>query len=81
MINLDMCGYGDTIVISVKGNVDNSAFYGILDKKIINKHAVTTVGFLPNGDDDRLADCNIPNMFPYSFFVHRESSGLILGCI
>lgn len=62
MINLDMCGYGDTVVISDKGNVGNSAFYGILDKKTIDRHAVTTVGFLPNGDDDRFTDCNIPNI-------------------
>lgn len=62
MINLDMCGYGDTIVISDKGNVGSSAFYGILDKKMINRHAVTVVGFLPNGDDDRFADHNIPNI-------------------
>ena len=62
MINLDMCGYGNTITVSDKGNVNNSAFYGVLDEKMIDKHAVTTVGFLPNGDDDRFADCNIPNI-------------------
>lgn len=62
MINLDMCGYGDTIVVSDKGNVNNRAFYGVLDRKTIDKHAVTIVGFLPNGDDDRFTECNIPNI-------------------
>jgi len=62
MINLDMCGYGDTIVVSDKGNINNSAFYGVLDKKLMDKHAVTVVGFLPNGDDDRFVKCNIPNI-------------------
>lgn len=62
MINLDMCGYGDTIVVSDKGNIHNSAFYGILDRETMDKHAVTAVGFLPNGDDDRFVQCNIPNI-------------------
>ena len=62
MVNLDMCGYGDRIVVSDKGNAGSNVFYGILDREIINKHAVTLVGFLPNGDDDRFADCNIPNI-------------------
>ncbi len=62
MINLDMCGHGDSIVISDKGNINNKAFYGVLDKKMIEKHIVTTVGFLPNGDDDRFAACDIPNI-------------------
>lgn len=57
-----MCGYGDTITVSDKGNVNNSAFYGVVDEKTIDKHVITTVGFLPNGDDDRFADCNIPNI-------------------
>lgn len=62
MINLDMCGYGDTVVVSDKGNVGNSAFYNVLDKKILDQHAVTVVGFLPNGDDDRFVECDIPNI-------------------
>ena len=62
MINLDMCGYGDTITISDKGNVSNSAFCGILDEKILGKHTVAITGFLPNGDDDRFTDANIPNI-------------------
>ncbi len=62
MVNLDMCGHGDTIVVSHKGNVDNSAFIGIMDRQTLNKHAVTIVDFLPNGDDDRFDECNIPNI-------------------
>lgn len=62
MVNLDMCGYGDRIVVSDKGNAGSGAFYGILDKKTTDKHEVTVVGFLPNGDDDRFADNNIPNI-------------------
>lgn len=62
MINLDMCGYGEKIVVSHKGNVDNSAFGGIMNKQMLNQHAVTLVDFLPNGDDDRFDECHIPNI-------------------
>ncbi len=62
MINLDMCGYGDKIVVSHKGNVDNGAFWGVMNKQTLSKHAVTLVGFLPNGDDDRFDECAIPNI-------------------
>lgn len=62
MINLDMCGYGKTIVVSHKGNINNNAFYDTMNKQTLDKHAVTTVDFLPNGDDDRFDKCNIPNI-------------------
>lgn len=62
MINLDMCGYENTIVVSHKGNVNNNVFYATMNKEILEKHAVTLVGFLPNGDDDRFDECNIPNI-------------------
>ncbi len=62
MINLDMCGHGDSIVVSDKGNIQNQAFYGVLEGIMLEKHSVTTVGFLPNGDDDRFAACDIPNI-------------------
>lgn len=62
MINLDMCGHGETVVVSHKGNVGNRAFYGTMDKKMLNMHAITLVDFLPNGDDDRFDEKNIPNI-------------------
>lgn len=62
MINLDIVGTGKRIVVSDKGNVDNVAFLGTMDKENLNDHSVTTVLYLPNGDDDRFADTNIPNI-------------------
>lgn len=62
MINLDMCGYGNTIVVSHKGNTDNAAFLGAMDKSLLSKHAVVTVDYLPNGDDDRFDEAGIPNI-------------------
>ena len=77
MVNLDMCGYGDGIVVSDKGNAGNSLFYGLLDKTVLDRHNVTVTGFLPNGDDDRFADNGIPNISVCSlgsedarFFLH-----------
>lgn len=62
MINLDIVGTGKRIVVSDKGNVDNAAFLGAMNKENIDKHEVTTVLFLPNGDDDRFVEANIPNI-------------------
>lgn len=62
MINLDMCGYENTIVVSHKGNVDNKKFFGVMCKETLERHAVTLVDFLPNGDDIRFDECNIPNI-------------------
>ena len=62
MINLDMCGWGDTVTVSDKGNLGNPAFGGVLDEKVIEKHGVNVVGFLPNGDDNRFAARDIPNI-------------------
>lgn len=62
MINLDIVGTGSKIVVSDKGNVDNAAFLGAMNKENIDKHGVTTVFFLPNGDDDRFVEANIPNI-------------------
>ncbi len=62
MINLDVCGHGETITVSDKGNINNSAFYNVLDKKMIDKHKVAIVGMLPNGDDRRFDERGIPNI-------------------
>lgn len=62
MINLDMCGFGDTISIAVKGNIGNEDFGNVLIPEIIEKHKVFTLGFIPNGDDVRFSDNSIPNI-------------------
>lgn len=62
MINLDMCGHGENIVVSDKGNKNNPLFVRALDTATINSHQVTTVFYLPNGDDDRFDEAHIPNI-------------------
>ncbi|MBR3997094.1 MAG: M28 family peptidase, partial [Clostridia bacterium] len=41
MVNLDVCGAGQRIVIWSKGNADNPAFHGILTSANLAKHGVT----------------------------------------
>lgn len=62
MINLDMCGHGENIVVSDKGNIDNPNFARALSPAILKEHDVTTVFYLPNGDDDRFEEAHIPNI-------------------
>lgn len=51
MVNLDVCGFGDYIILNDKGNVSNLLFNGIMDESLLLKHNVQLPGFLPQGDD------------------------------
>lgn len=62
MINLDICGAGDKIAVSEKGNKGNLLFYNVMRESVLEKHNVTLLSFLPNGDDDRFTEANIPNI-------------------
>ena len=62
MINLDVCGYGEFIAVSHKGNKGNPLFINILQEHTLQKHCVTLLNYLPNGDDDRFQDADIPNI-------------------
>jgi hypothetical protein len=62
MVNLDMCGFGNTISVAAKGNIGNGHFGNILMPDMIKKHEVFTLGFMPNGDDARFTQNNIPNI-------------------
>lgn len=62
MVNLDVCGAGKQIVIWSKRNVDNSSFYGILTSANLEKHGVTDLPWLPNGDDRSFDAAEIPNI-------------------
>lgn len=62
MVNLDMCGAGQHIVISGKGNCGNPAFGRILTEENLAKHGVDVLGWLPNGDDSSFDRAGIPNI-------------------
>ena len=51
MMNADVCGFGDNIILSDKGNLSNPLFFGLMDEALLTKHKVQLPGFLPQGDD------------------------------
>jgi len=62
MVNLDMCGAGQHILISGKGNTGNPSFGGILTEENLSRHGVDVLGWLPNGDDSSFDRAGIPNI-------------------
>lgn len=61
MINLDMCGYGKKIAVSIK-NRKNGDFVNLFKEEILEKHQVKLLGFMPHGDEARFTQKNIPNL-------------------
>ena len=51
MINADVCGFGDHVLLSDKGNLSNPLFCGLMDEALLKKHNIQLPGFLPQGDD------------------------------
>ena len=51
MVNADVCGFGDNILLNDKGNVSNPLFFGLMEEALLAKHKVLLPGFLPQGDD------------------------------
>ena len=51
MVNADVCGFGDNIFLSDKGNLSNPLFFGLMDETLLAKHKIQLPGFLPQGDD------------------------------
>ena len=51
MMNADVCGFGDKILLYDKGNVSNPSFEGLMDEALLKKHDIQLPGFLPQGDD------------------------------
>lgn len=62
MVNADVCGFGDNIFLSDKGNVSNPLFCGIMDEDLLKKHKVQLPGFLPQGDDCIFEWTGIPSV-------------------
>ena len=51
MVNADVCGFGNHILLNDKGNLSNEFFFGLMDEELLKKHNVQLTGFLPQGDD------------------------------
>ncbi len=60
VINLDMCGYGDSLVIYGKGHEKSPLFRPICDKAFLEPFHGQVVPFLPKGDDVSFARTRIP---------------------
>ena len=63
MLNLDMCGFGDAIILIHKGNLENPDFSGLLDTKALSRHTVRLVEQVPFkiGDDEQFQRSLVPN--------------------
>ncbi len=51
VINLDMCGYGDTITVYARGSQHRPGARPFCRKKLLAAHAGLLVPYLPEGDD------------------------------
>lgn len=60
VINLDLCGYGDTLAIYGKGNEHKAALAPFCDKTFLKKHNGQVVKYLPPGDDISFSQKGIP---------------------
>lgn len=62
MINLDTCGFGDTILVGTERNLGSDEFKGIISEDIIRKHCVQIIKKNPGSDDASFESANIPNI-------------------
>ena len=62
MVNADVCGFGDNIFLSDKGNLSNPLFFGLMDETLLTKHTIQLPGFLPQGDDCIFEGSGLPSV-------------------
>ncbi|MEG0897600.1 MAG: M28 family peptidase [Ruthenibacterium sp.] len=62
VINLDLCGYGDTLVILDKGHAKKKALRPFCGKDILQKHTAQLVKYLPESDDASFRGTQLPSM-------------------
>ena len=62
VINLDMCGYGDSLVIYGKGHEKAPVFRQVCSKAFLEPFHGQMVPFLPKGDDVSFARTRIPTL-------------------
>lgn len=51
VINLDLCGFGDSIVMMKKGNFKKTDIKVFEDKKFLKSNQINLLKYLPSGDD------------------------------
>ena len=60
IINLDLCGYGDNIVISGKGCENKSVLKNFTNKKILSNNNAQIVKYLPESDEVIFRKFHVP---------------------
>ncbi|MCC8125791.1 MAG: M28 family metallopeptidase [Clostridiales bacterium] len=59
-VNLDICGFGDTIAICGKGHENKAPFRAFSEKSRLQKHNAQVVRYLPQSDEISFAKARIP---------------------
>lgn len=60
ILNLDLCGYGDTIAICGRGYEKKSPLKLFCQKELLKKYRAQVVAYLPDGDDVSFVGMRIP---------------------
>jgi len=60
VINLDVCGYGDTIAVYDRGNAKKESVRTFCNKEILTAHNGLLVKFLPKSDEASFSGLRIP---------------------
>ncbi|MCD8220694.1 MAG: M28 family metallopeptidase [Clostridiales bacterium] len=61
-VNLDICGFGDTIAICGKGHENKSPLRAFSEKSRLQKHNAQIVRYLPQSDETSFAKVRIPTI-------------------
>lgn len=60
IVNLDMCGFGDTIAVCDRGNAKKAAVLPFCSKEILGSHSGLLVKYLPFSDDASFSGKKLP---------------------
>lgn len=60
VVNLDVCGFGDTIALCGKGNESKPALLPFCDKALLQKYNGQVLPYLPESDETAFAGTRIP---------------------
>lgn len=62
IINLDLCGYGDTVIIHGHGHENNSRLSRFTNKLILTKHNAQLVKYMPESEDIIFRRYHVPTL-------------------
>ncbi len=60
VINLDVCGYGDSVAVYDRGNAKKASVRSFCDQKILESHNGLLVKYLPQSDEASFSGLRIP---------------------